>query len=200
MYDHIKGYVTYIETEHVVVQVQGIGFLVSIPYSLFLQGLKEGEELLLYTSLVVREQSHTLFGFIARAERSLFETLLTISGIGPKTALNLIGHLGGRELQEAVRSSSSRAIVGVPGVGKKTAERLLIDLRGKIEHLTWPGVSLVPTDGYQEALRALTGLGFSEQQAHQALHKAKTEGCSENNLPQLLSVALRVSRDPVRNT
>lgn len=196
MYDHVKGILVHIETEQAVVQVHGIGFLVFIPYSLFLQKLTVGDEVLFYTSLVIREQSHSLFAFLERAERALFETLLTVSGVGPKTALNLIGHLGGKELQEAVRTHTSRRLIQVPGIGKKTAERLLIDLQGKIEHFSWPGTAVAVSDGYQEAHRALLGLGFSEQQAHQALQKAKDEGSDENNLPQFLSTALRVSRNP----
>ena len=130
MYDYVKGELVALHPESAVVDVRGVGYRLLVPTNLF-GNLQVGSHVQLFTSWVVRELSQTLFGFITEQERDLFELLITISGIGPKTGLNLISRLPPDKLNAAIVAYDVSALSSVPGIGKKTAERLLIDLKGK---------------------------------------------------------------------
>lgn len=184
MYDYIKGELVSINSERAVVDVGGVGYRLLVPLNLF-GNLQVGALVHLYTSWVVRELSQTLFGFSSEQERDLFEVLITISGIGPKTGLNLIGRLSPEKLNAAIIAHDVSAFSSVPGIGKKTAERLLIDLKGK--HFSSMPVS---TTAVAEALQALLNLGFSQAKAERALKKAQ-EQVDPNDLSALISLALR---------
>lgn len=194
MYDFLRGKLVETAVQHAVIEVQGIGYRLSIPHHL-LGKLTPGEEHLFFTALVVKEDSHTLFGFQEKKERDLFEKLIEISGIGPKTALNLIGHLPLPVFTNALRISHVPTFTHVPGVGKKTAERLIFELRAKLEwfaSLEETASDLLPSQKIGDALSALLNLGFAPTTAKAAVEKAAKELPQECELSTLIAHALRV--------
>ncbi|MCH9609691.1 MAG: Holliday junction ATP-dependent DNA helicase RuvA [Chlamydiales bacterium] len=182
VYDYFKGTVISLDGEAAIIEIGGIGYRLLVPVSL-VGTVPIGEKMLLYTSWVVREQSQTLFGFATKEERDLFELLITISGVGPKTALNLLGRLPPDQLATVVETEDASALARVPGIGKKTAERVLIDLKGKQFSKT-PMKKTV-----NEALQALMNLGMSRSSAEKAVKKA-SEMVDPDNLSALISTAL----------
>jgi len=152
----------------VLIDVQGVGYEVDVPMSTFynLGGL--GERAALLTHLVVREDAHQLFGFLTVEERAAFRMLIKISGIGPKMALSLLSGLSVTELAQAVSQQETGRLTKVPGIGKKTAERLLLELKGKLGADFSPAVA-VANDAQADIVQALVALGYSEKDAGAAL-------------------------------
>jgi len=163
----------------VLIDVQGVGYEVDVPMSTFynLPGL--GEKVSLLTHFVVREDAQILFGFASVEERSTFRQLIRISGVGPKMALSLLSGLSVAELAQAVSRQETGRLVKVPGIGKKTAERLLLELKGKL------GVDLslpvnLASDAHGDILQALVALGYSDKEAGTALKSLPADvGVSE---------------------
>ena len=150
------------------VDVGGVGYEVDVPMSSFynLPGL--GERVTLLTHFVVREDAQVLFGFLTHAERATFRLLVKISGVGPRTALAILSGLSVDELARAVSLQESGRLMKVPGIGKKTAERLLLELKGKLgDPLAAP--ASVASDAQVDILQALIALGYSEREAALAL-------------------------------
>lgn len=183
MIGQLRGLLLAKTPPQVLVEVQGVGYEVDVPMSSFylLPGL--GEPVTLRTHFIVREDAQLLFGFLSEAERSSFRQLIRISGVGPKMALALLSGLSVEDLAQAVARQDASRLVKVPGIGKKTAERLLLELKGKIAPvLELPAGGLAPAgDGSAEAqadiLQALVALGYSEREA-QAAVKALPAGSS----------------------
>lgn len=152
----------------VVIDVAGVGYEVDVPMSTFFNLGAIGERTVLLTHLVVREDAHQLFGFLTASERAAFRQLIKISGIGPRMALGLLSGLSVAELAEAVSRQESGRLTKVPGIGKKTAERLLLELKGKLgPDLAAPAT--VADDNQADILQALVALGYSEKDAAAAL-------------------------------
>ena len=150
------------------VDVGGVGYEVDVPMSSFynLPGL--GERVTLLTHFVVREDAQVLFGFLTHAERATFRLLVKIAGVGPRTALAILSGLSVDELAQAVSLQESGRLVKVPGIGKKTAERLLLELKGKLgDPLVAP--ASVASGAQVDILQALIALGYSEREAALAL-------------------------------
>ena len=146
------------------VDVNGVGYEVDVPMSTFynLPGL--GEKVTLLTHFVVREDAQVLFGFLTHDERATFRQLVKISGVGPRTALSILSGLSVAELAQAVSLQESGRLVKVPGIGKKTAERLLLELKGKLgDALVAPAA--VASDAQADILQALVALGYSDREA-----------------------------------
>jgi len=148
------------------VDVAGVGYEVDVPMSTFYHLPATGEKVVLHTHLVVREDAHILFGFGTQEERSAFRELVRISGIGARTALSVLSGLSVSELAQAVATQEVARLVRVPGIGKKTAERLLLELKGRLADAL-PGASggaaTASADG--DVLNALLALGYSEKEA-----------------------------------
>jgi Holliday junction DNA helicase RuvA len=152
----------------VLVDVQGVGYELDVPMSTFFNLPALGEKTTLLTHLSIREDAHVLFGFLTAEERSTFRLLIKISGVGPKMALALLSGLSVGELAQAVSKQDSGRLVKVPGIGKKTAERLLLELKGKLgPDLSMP--ASVANDTQADILQALIALGYSEKEAGSAL-------------------------------
>ena len=152
----------------VLVDVQGVGYELDVPMSTFFNLPSLGEKATLLTHLSIREDAHVLFGFLTAEERSTFRLLIKISGVGPKMALSLLSGLSVGELAQAVSKQDSGRLVKVPGIGKKTAERLLLELKGKLgPDLSMP--ASVANDTQADILQALIALGYSEKEAGSAL-------------------------------
>ena len=159
----------------VLIDVGGVGYEVDVPMSSFynLPGL--GERVTLLTHFVVREDAQLLFGFLTAPERAVFRQLIKISGVGPRMALGLLSGLSVAELTQAVAQQQAGRLVKVPGIGKKTAERLLLELKGKLgPDLALPGGPIV-SDAQADIVQALVALGYSERDAAAALKALPAE-------------------------
>lgn len=153
----------------VLIDVNGVGYEVDVPMSSFynLPGL--GERVTLLTHFIVREDAQLLFGFLTAEERATFRQLIKISGIGPRMALGLLSGLSVAELTQAVAQQQAARLVKVPGIGKKTAERLLLELKGKLAPDLGQAGAAVASDAQVDISQALIALGYSEKDAAAAL-------------------------------
>jgi len=153
----------------VLIDVNGIGYEVDVPMSSFYNLPALGERTTLLTHFVVREDAQQLFGFLTAAERGTFRQLIKISGVGPRMALGVLSGLSVAELTQAVAQQQASRLVKVPGIGKKTAERLLLELKGKLApDLGLPGAA-VANDAQSDIVQALVALGYNERDAAAAL-------------------------------
>lgn len=162
----------------IMLDVSGVGYEVDVPMSTFynLPGL--GESATLLTHLAIREDGHFLYGFATAAERTAFRQLLKISGIGAKIALAVLSGLSVDELAHAIARQDVAMLTRVPGIGKKTAERMLLELKGKLPEFGHPtaGVTLqAPNDASNDILNALLALGYNDKEARSALHALPPE-------------------------
>lgn len=190
MYEYLRGQLIAINPLQVVIEINGIGYKLSIPVNHLNKLPSIGETLFLYTAWIVRETSQTLYGFLTRKERDLFEMLLTFSGIGPKTALAIMGHLEWADFEQAVLASDGRAFARVPGIGKKTAERLMVDLRGRLSELE-RDCSTQPSNKLQDVLNALIHLGYTQAAAEKAVKKVAEKFPHDSDLSTLITAALQ---------
>jgi Holliday junction DNA helicase RuvA len=162
----------------IVVEAGGVGYEVEVPMSTFYNLPAPGERVVLLTHLVVREDAHLLYGFGSEAERRAFRQLLKISGVGARTALAVLSGLSVAELIEAVAAQESGRLVKVPGIGRKTAERLLLELKGKLGADLVSGVAVNrPKAVASDVTNALLALGYSDKEAQLAV-KQLPEGLS----------------------
>jgi len=168
--DSLTGEVVRIGTDYAAIDTGGIAYRAFAPTGT-LRELTEGHEALLYTHLIVRDDSMQLYGFASQDEREIFCQLLTVGQVGPKLALQILSALPLNDLIEAVSAGDVVRLTGVKGVGKKTAERILVDLRDKIG-APGPSREFLLSAGEETALRALTSrLGFSPREAREALQR-----------------------------
>ncbi|HYS75327.1 MAG TPA: Holliday junction branch migration protein RuvA [Burkholderiales bacterium] len=162
----------------IVVDAGGVGYEVEVPMSTFYNLPASGERVMLLTHLVVREDAHLLYGFGSEAERRAFRQLLKISGVGARTALAVLSGLSVAELIEAVAMQESGRLVKIPGIGRKTAERLLLELKGKLGADFVGGVAINrPKPVASDVMNALLALGYSDKEAQLAV-KQMPEGLS----------------------
>ena len=162
----------------VLLEVAGVGYEIDVPMSTFYNLPATGEAVTLHTHLVVREDAHVLYGFATLEERAAFRKLIRISGVGARTALSVLSGLSVADLAQAVTLQDTARLTKVPGIGKKTAERLLLELKGKLSD-TLPAEAR--SGGGNDVLNALLGLGYSEKEALAAVKNlpvglAVTEG------------------------
>jgi Holliday junction DNA helicase RuvA len=150
------------------IDVCGVGYEVDVPMSSFYNLPALGETVTLLTHFVVREDAQVLFGFLTHEERATFRLLVKISGVGPRTALSILSGLSVDELARAVSLQESGRLIKVPGIGKKTAERLLLELKGKLADAVSAPAS-VASSAHTDILQALVALGYSDREAAAAL-------------------------------
>lgn len=176
----LRGKVWEIQAERLVIDVLGVGYLVTVPYGL-LAKCCPGQELVIYTHVVTREDDSSLYGFSSLEEKQLFLEMLSVSGIGPKAAIALLSTFGTVQIQSAIVSENLNLLTKVPGIGKKTAQRLILELKEKFKgHVTLPvggdSFSTPPSHTHSEALQTLLALGFGLDEARQALARQKDAG------------------------
>jgi len=171
MIGRIHGKLVEKHPPQIVVDVGGIGYEVDVPMSTFYNLPATGAEVALYTHLAVREDAHQLFGFGTEAERHAFRQLLRISGIGARTALSVLSGLSVADLREAVVNQDSGRLTKVPGIGKKTAERLLLELRDKLDAVLAAPATVKGDGKAGDVTNALLALGYNEKEAAWAVKK-----------------------------
>ena len=176
----------------VLVDVQGVGYEIDVPMSTFYQMPAIGEEVILHTHLVVREDIHLLFGFGTESERQAFRQLVKISGVGARTALAVLSGLSVVDLQQAVATQDSDRLIKTPGIGKKTAERLLLELRDKLDLslgtvVGGAGTALASRDG-DDILNALLSLGYNDREASWAIKQLPTGVAVSDGIRQALKL------------
>ncbi len=170
MIGRIKGVLIEKRPPLVLIDVHGIGYEINVPMTTFYNLPTIGEEISLYTQFVVREDAQLLFGFGSEQERHVFRQLLKISGVGARTALTLLSGLSVGDLQRAIADQDSGRLVKIPGIGKKTAERLLLELRDKIDvRATASDGTAISRDEGNDALNTLLALGYNEREANWAI-------------------------------
>lgn len=176
----------------VLVDCNGVGYEVDVPMSTFynLPGL--GDRVTLLTHFVVREDAQILYGFGTPAERATFRELIKISGVGPRTALAVLSGMSVAEIAQAITAQEAGRLVKVPGIGKKTAERLLLELKGKLgADLGLPGGVSVANDDQADILQALVALGYSEKEAAASLKALPKDVSVSDGIKQALKALAR---------
>jgi len=153
------------------IDVQGVGYEVDVPMNTLYALPEVGQQVSLFTHLSVREDAHILYGFATREERGAFRTLIKVSGIGARMALAILSGLSVAELAQAITQQESARLTRVPGIGKKTAERLLLELRGKLGADLGNTPQTVPAGSQSDILNALLALGYSDKESQAALKK-----------------------------
>ncbi len=177
----------------VVITAGGVGYQVSVPLTTFDKLPATGEQVSLFTYLHVREDILQLYGFSSREERATFEKMISVSGVGPRLALAILGGLSVEQLIAAVETSQTAYLNRIPGVGKKTAERIVLELKGKLGEMVALAEISVPgafePEG-REAVAALVSLGFSKTQAEKAVFKVLEAESDKLDITELVRRAL----------
>lgn len=189
MYEYIKGTLAESSPVKITLETGGIGYCIFISLSTYTKLPKIGAEICCFISFIVREDSQRLFGFLSKDERGLFEKLTEISGIGPKTALSLLGHLDLEQLAQAVHTNDIKLLIKVPGIGRKTAERLIIELRDKLKNISVkPGKQ---DSSFEDAVSALIHLGYHLKDAQSAVKNILEKADKTPPLSEIITAVLK---------
>jgi Holliday junction DNA helicase RuvA len=178
----LKGTLLRKQPPHLLIDVHGVGYEVEAPMSTFYDLPEIGAEVILHTHLTVREDAHVLFGFGSEAERRFFRSLIRVNGVGPKLALTILSGISVDGFVRCVQENDTAALTRLPGIGKKTAERLVVEMRDRLDDVgttASTGPSANPRD---EALGALISLGYKPQEATTMLRNIKEEALSSEEL------------------
>lgn len=179
MIGRIQGILLEKQPPRLLVEVAGVGYEIEAPMSTFYQLPELGQIIILHTHLVVREDAHVLYGFYELRERSLFRQLIKVNGVGPKLALTILSSIDPDQFVHSILENDTSQLVRLPGIGKKTAERLIIEMRDRLKTWHEEGVSLTPLlpqadkppvrNAEHEAISALLALGYKPQEASRAV-------------------------------
>lgn len=199
MIGFLRGEIDSIYEDHIIIDVNGIGYNVSMPYSHIETLPGRGNEVKVYTYLAVREDAMLLYGFTTKDDLEFFKLLIQVNGIGPKGALMLMSFMTSDNLKFAILSSDAKSISKAPGIGAKTAQRIILDLKDKVdlqdtfEHKLLSTDNAVSTDGLSdaaaEAVEALAALGYAKKDALKAVKD--TDLSSDASVEDILKTALR---------
>jgi len=198
MIGRISGTLVEKNPPSITVDVQGLGYEVDVPMSTFYNLPATGEKVVLHTHLIVREDGHFLYGFASEGERSAFRQLLKISGIGARTALAVLSGMSVAELAQAVTLQAAGRLTKVPGIGKKTAERLLLELRDRLPKTLATGGARVGAgdtapDAASDIMNALIALGYNEREALSAMKGLAPETSVSDGIRQALKALSKSS-------
>jgi holliday junction DNA helicase RuvA len=193
MIGFLRGKLAYKAPPFLMLDVQGVGYELEAPMTTFYDLPALNEEIKLHTHLVVREDAHSLFGFSTLADRALFRTLIKVSGVGPKLALTILSGQSAEEFHRCIHDNDTIALVRLPGVGKKTAERLVIEMRDRLPDLDASTPANINSDSTmsaianpkQEAVSALCSLGYKPLDASKMVQNISAEGKSCEDIIRL---------------
>ena len=165
MIGRIKGYLVEKTPPFILLDAQGVGYEIEVPMTTFFNLPEVGSEITLLTHLVVREDAHLLFGFATHIERQMFRQLIKINGIGAKVALSILSSIESNELANAIKTDDTNILIKIPGIGQKTAERLVLELKDKIKDLDVTKSSKILVTNIDDIENALISLGYSNRDA-----------------------------------
>lgn len=191
MIAHLNGRLVEKNPTNLVVECGGVGYAVKISLNTF-SALGSDEQLKIYTQQIIREDAHLLFGFATTEERDVFNLLLSVSGIGPNTAILMLSSLQPAEIAQAIQTEDVRTIQSIKGIGAKTAQRVIIDLKDKMIKVDWSGsttFSASHNTSRFDALTALISLGFDKKAAEKAIEKIAT---GTESVEELIKGALKI--------
>jgi Holliday junction DNA helicase RuvA len=198
MITHLIGTLEHVENDHIVIDVAGVGYRVNVPTPLTEELPKIGQKVKVHTYLYVQENALTLYGFQTKEERSLFTLLLTVSGVGPKGALSLLSALRIDQLVVAITKGNVDLLTSTPGIGSKTAQRIIIELKEKIgkAYAIEKGEIIRGLPGEEpilkDAVSALMTLGYSPREARQAILNAGIDLTEKIGIEEIIKKALKV--------
>ena len=185
MISSLRGRLAAKQAPLIVIECQGIGYEVETPMSTFLDLPAIGEELFIHSHMLVREDAQLLYGFASEAERALFRTVLKISGVGAKMGLAILSAMSQADFQRCVEYEDTATLVKIPGVGKKTAERLIIEMRDKFKDSTGapnPSKVSTPANPKSEAVDALVSLGYKVNEVNKLIAHMDVDGMSAEDI------------------
>ncbi|OGI59112.1 MAG: Holliday junction DNA helicase RuvA [Candidatus Muproteobacteria bacterium RBG_19FT_COMBO_61_10] len=187
MIGRLSGILLHKEPPSLVLDVGGVGYEIDAPMSTFYELPATGQSVTLYTHLVVRDDAHLLFGFSRVTQRQLFRHLLKVTGVGPRVALAILSGLTDQEFMQCLMLEDVARLIKVPGIGRKTAERLIIDMRDKVDPALMKGgattrQSVLAADPVQEAISALLALGYKPPEASRAVQNIPSDGLSSEEI------------------
>ena len=182
MIGSLAGAIAEKEPPRILIESQGVGYEIEVPMSTYLTLPPVGSSVRLRIHHVLREDASLLFGFTTAEERDLFRALLKVNGVGPKVALAILSGVSANEFRLALAAEDAAALTRIPGVGRKTAERLLVEMRGHFRDAPIAGGAPRTLPPREEALHALLALGYKAQEAQRMLEKAGTDGASTEDL------------------
>ena len=193
----LKGKLVHKDPTHVVIDVNGVGYHVIISLQTF-SDVKDQENILLYTHLSIREDAHVLFGFSNEAERRLFQQLISVNGVGPSTAIVMLSYMNSNEIKNAIVHEDAASLQAIKGIGGKTAQRVIIELKDKLKKESWddaqPTVSISPHNTLRkEALSALLTLGLPKASAEKSVDTVLKKSGNTITLEDLVKQALKNS-------
>jgi len=198
MIGRLHGILLVKKPPQLLIDVAGVGYEVSAPMTTFYELPEIGNEITLHTHLAVREDAHVLYGFLREQDRLLFRTLIKVSGVGPKLALAILSGMSADEFAGLVQIGDSTALTKLPGVGKKTAERLVVEMKDRLKD--WQGVTLAPetstssavsaNNTVKDAVSALVSLGYKPQEASRMVSQVESDGLSSE---EMIRLALRAA-------
>ena len=195
MISYLKGRLAHKDPTHVIVDVNGVGYHVNISLQTYSE-IKDQENILLFTHLAIREDAHVLFGFSRDSEKKLFQQLISVNGIGPSTAIVMLSYMNSQELKTAIVSENAAALQSIKGIGGKTAQRVIIELRDKLKKESWeetqPNISVGPHNTIRkEALSALLTLGLPKAVAEKSVDTVLKKSGKTMTLEDLVKQALK---------
>lgn len=189
MIGRIRGKLCEKKPPHLLIDVQGVGYIVLAPLSTFMQLPDLEQEVTLFTEFIVREDAQMLYGFIKEEDKALFQQIIKVNGVGPKVALGILSGMDPHHFIECIQQENLNALIKLPGIGKKTAERLVIELRDKLKswNIEVPMVTknITSKQSKQEAIAALEALGFKAREAEIAITKVYNETKTAEELIRL---------------
>ena len=185
MISSLRGLLAAKQAPYIVIECQGVGYEVETPMSTFLDLPAVGAEIFIHTHMLVREDAQLLYGFASEAERALFRTVLKISGVGAKMGLAILSAMSEADFQRCVQYEDTATLVKIPGVGKKTAERLIIEMRDKFKDSTGspnPNKVAAPANPKSEAVDALVSLGYKVNEVNKLIGNMDVDGKSAEDI------------------
>lgn len=198
MYHHLRGQIVRKEPDKLIIETAGVGYLLSIPFSTYETLPSPPGEVLIYTHLYVREDQLRLYGFATERERSFFEQLISVSGVGPALALGMLSSVSLEELQQAILAENTSFLQKIKGVGKKTAQKISMELRDRVGKISMAsGISLSSSPVFsdlEDAIRALISLGYTEELSKRAAQEAYKEIGGLADSSEIIRRALKYAR------